>query len=261
MKTAIIQMNSGLDKKSNVLKAKQLVLQACRRGAGLIVLPEAFTYRGPLGLKNQKEQSADTMGGSLIKEFSAIAREKNACIVLGSFYEPSSDKKRFYNTMVVISAKGETAAVYRKRHLFKARLKTSPVDEGRHFVAGKKTAAARLGPFRLGCAICYDLRFPEMFQQYYKKGCNVLVVPSAFTHETGKAHWETLLRARAIETRSYVLAPNQYGKDGNGVMAHGNSMIVDPWGKVLARAKTVGTEVLYAELALGEIQKARQRLP
>ncbi len=254
-------MNSGLDKKSNIRRAKQLVLRACRNGAGLIVLPEVFTYRGPLGLKNQKEQIADTMSGPLIKEFSTIAREKSACIVPGSFYEPGRDKKRFYNTMVVISATGEIAAVYRKKHLFKACLRTSAVNEDRHFIAGKKAATAKLGPFRLGCAICYDLRFPDMFQEYYKKGCNVLVVPSAFTHETGKAHWETLLRARAIETRSYVLAPDQYGNGGNGVMAHGNSMIIDPWGTVLARAKTAGTEILYAELALEEIQKARQRLP
>ncbi len=261
MKAAVIQMNSGADKEKNVRQAYQLAEKACCVGAKLVVLPEVFVYRGPLDGKQKKKLIVERLRGPLVRGFSDLAKTKKAWLVLGSVYEQSQRPGKLYNTSLVVSPEGKIAAVYRKKHLFNARLTKKSVSEDRHFIEGKSTVSVELDRFRMGCAICYDLRFPRMFQQYYEQGCSILAIPSSFTAETGKAHWEILLRARAIETRSYVLAPNQWGCDGNGVESYGNSMIVGPWGEVLARAGAKKTTILYADLFYEEINKARKKLP
>ena len=125
------------------------------------------------------------------------------------------------------------------------------------FSAGKNTALAKVEGMKTGLSICFDLRYPEMYRKYFLKGAEVLCVPSSFTRTTGRAHWEILLRARAIENKCYVLAPNQAGKNGQGVTCYGNSMIVDPWGRILARASNNKEEIIYADISKEENIKAK----
>ncbi len=261
MKVAVVQMDSRTDKERNIAAACRCVLKAAEAGAKLVVLPEVFSYRGPLGGDSLEAPIAETLGGATVQAFCGLAKKKKIGIVLGSIYERIPKIKKMYNTSVVVSPRGEVLAAYRKMHLFKARLREKAVSEDAHFKAGRRTACADVVGFRVGCAVCYDLRFPEMFQRYYQQGCNLLTVPSSFTFETGSAHWETLLRARAIETRSYVLAPNQCGYDGNGVRSYGTSMIIGPWGEVLAKAGSQKPTILYADIDRSETQKARKKLP
>ena len=128
-------------------------------------------------------------------------------------------------------------------------------------MSGKKSVVSRVEDFKIGMSVCYDLRFPDLYQSYRQKGAHILTVPASFTQMTGRAHWEVLLRARAIENQCYVLAPNQVGQDGRGVATHGHSMVISPWGEVLARASSDKEEIIYAEISLEEIKKTQKTLP
>ena len=160
-----------------------------------------------------------------------------------------------------MGASGQITAKYRKIHLFDARLGDQIIKEKDNFIPGRRLMSARAGEFRVGLSICYDLRFPDLYQNYARKGVEILTVPSCFTKKTGEAHWETLLRARAIENLSYVLAPNQIGCDIRGMQAYGHSMIISPWGKVLARGSARGQEIIFGEVDMEEVRKARRILP
>jgi len=191
----------------------------------------------------------------------AVAKKHKVTILAGSICEHIPGKNKVYNTSVLIDARGVVAAKYRKNHLFDALVGGTNIKESQHFCAGRRMAAARVGSWTVGLTICYDLRFPELYQKYRKAGAHALCVPSAFTKITGQAHWETLLRARAIENLCYVLAPNQIGKDGRGIANYGNSMIVDPWGKVLARASGDKEEIIFADLDQKTLKDRRRTLP
>lgn len=248
MKVALIQFNAGLEKSRNIIRAKDLVCRAAGGGGQLVLLPEGFLLRADAATPRMIAEAAEPIDGPTVREFQLLAREHKIYLVLGSIYERRR-RGRPYNTMVVISPDGKRIARYRKIHLFAAKVKGRHIQEAALFSPGKERSFFRIGRFLMGGAICYDLRFPEMFGKEKRRRCDVFVVPSCFTHETGKAHWEVLLRARAIENKAYVLAPNQCGKGGDcGVTAFGNSMVVDPWGRVLARAAGKKQEVVFADI-------------
>ena len=258
MKIAVVQMSAGADKDANMDKAEGLAHRAAASGAKAILFPECFLYRGPAAAVRAQ---AEKLNGPSVKRFQDVARETDADILMGSMYEKAAGEKKVYNTSIFIRRDGMVSGVYRKRNLFEARLSRKTIRESDIFLAGKKETLIPVRGFSAGLAVCYDLRFPKLFGSYAGKGCELFFVPSNFTEETGRAHWEVLLRARAIENRCYVFAPNQHGASAGGVRAYGNSMIIDPWGRVLERAGGAADKVLLAEIDKKEIAKARQRLP
>lgn len=261
MKVALIQLNAGEDKEKNIDKAVTFVLRAIRARAKWILLPEVFNYRGPLDRRILAEKVAEPVPGESIIPLLQLAREHRVFILAGSIYEKIKGSARCFNTSLLINETGRLSARYRKRHLFKAILRGKEIQESKNFLAGKRLATGRVSDFKVGMTVCYDLRFPGLFGEYARRGCDVLTVPASFTSQTGEAHWEVLLRARAIENLSYILAPNQCGTTPNGVRTYGNSMVIDPWGRILARAATDGEEIIYAELQRETLKTARAALP
>lgn len=261
MKAAAIQLSSTTDKSENLKKALDFVRRAIDRRARLIALPEVFIFRGRVRSRADVRAVAETIPGESLRPLMALARKYKVFILAGSIYEKAAGKGKAYNTSVFIDDRGAIKARYRKIHLFEAVLGNKRIREADCFMAGHKAVMARAGKFKTGLSICYDLRFPEMYRKYAALGAHVLCVPSAFTHETGKAHWEVLVRARAIEGRCYAIAPNQVGKGSQGVRHYGHSLIVGPWGEILAMASGNKEEIIYAQLNLNDIKAARQKLP
>ena len=261
MKTAVIQLNATDNKQRNIEKALLLVNRAVARKAKFILLPEAFNFRGKAGLRKGHAKVAERIPGMSTEPFIDAAKKHRVFILAGSIGEFVPGRKNFFNTSVLIDDRGRIAAKYRKIHLFDAVIGKVKVKESRVFCHGSKAVVTMVGNWAVGMSICYDLRFPELYQKYARQGAEVLSVPSVFTKMTGMAHWEALLRARAIENLCYVLAPNQIGKDGNGVPSYGNSMIIDPWGKILARASGVKEEIIYADLDKKALKDRRAILP
>ncbi len=261
MKIAIIQTNAASNKEQNVSKAQALVCRAIRRGAKFVLLPEAFNYRGSGNAHEGLGGIAENFPGPSTKPLMEMAKKHKVFILAGSICERITNNKKVFNTSVLIDTQGKIVAKYRKIHLFDAVIGKTKLKESRCFCGGKRLAVSRIGQWTAGLSICYDLRFPELYQKYSYDGANILCVPSVFTKTTGLAHWEVLLRARAIENLCYVLAPNQIGKDGQGVASYGNSMIIDPWGKILARASGDKEEVIYAYLDKKILKKWRKILP
>jgi predicted amidohydrolase len=261
MKVALVQFNSGPDKSENLRRASLFIRKAIDRKAQWILLPEVFNYRGDLTHPENFKAAAENLKGASIRELSQIAREAKVFILAGSIVEQATSKTKAYNTSVLIDPRGEPAATYRKIHLFGAKIGQTQLRESNVFVAGKKPVMGRVGKFRVGMSVCYDLRFPDLYQFYRRNGADVLTIPAAFTAFTGQAHWEVLLRARAIENQCYVLAPNQVGRDSRGLATHGHSMVISPWGQVLAKGSADKEEVVYAEISLNEIEKSQKILP
>ncbi len=258
MRVALIQFNASADKNSNVKRACGLAERALSQGAQFVALPEMFHWRGQAA---GRLAAAENIPGPSTDPFLVLARQYRAHILLGSVLEKSSDPHKAHNTSVLIGPKGTVEAKYRKIHLFEACLGDKIVHEADAYVPGRTTVVHRVEGFRLGLSICYDLRFGDLYRKLADKGANVLAVPSCFMQETGKAHWEVLLRARAIETLSYVLAPNQVGKDARGMPAFGHSMIVSPWGEVLARGSGGREEIVTTKITMDVIRQAREKLP
>jgi predicted amidohydrolase len=260
MKVAAIQLNVGEFKDKNIAKAVHFVKDAIEHGAKAVFLPEVFNYRGPLN-KNILAEISEGIPGPSLKPLMELAKKHRAFIVAGSIYERIPKSTKVYNTSVVINDYGRITTRYRKIHLFDAVVVDRVVKEAQNFSAGKAAVIAPFGPMRLGMTVCYDLRFPDLFRKYGKKKCEIISVPSNFTFETGKAHWEVLLRARAIENLSYIVAANQCGQSSTGVAAFGNSMIVDPWGGILARASAESEEIIFAQLQREALEYTRAILP
>ena len=228
----IIQMSAGQSWSRNLSKTVKRIA-ACPE-SDIIALPEMFTIRS-----SDKEQSAqaETIPGPTIDRLSEIARERGCWIVAGSIIE-RVDAKR-YNTSVVLDRRGKIAGRYRKIHLFDVDIPGERViRESKSFRAGKEPMMVNIEGWRCGLAICYDLRFPELFRHYAEVGAQILFLPSNFTDKTGRAHWEILLRARAIENQCFVVAPNQCGRHPHlRVLSHGHSAVIGPWGEVIGMAK------------------------
>ena len=260
MKVALIQFNAGLDKDDNIARAVDFVRRAIEGGACFVLLPEIFNFRGDTRDKKLAASVSEKVPGPSTEPFIKIARAAGVCILAGSVFEKAPAGKA-HNTSVFIDGRGKVTAKYRKIHLFDARLGDKMVRESDCFAAGRLPAKAAAGEFSVGLSVCYDLRFPDLYRGYGKAGVDVIAAPSCFTQKTGQAHWEVLLRARAIENLCYVLAPNQVGSDARGVAAYGNSMAVGPWGEVIARGSNNKEEIVYAEISAQAIKKARAILP
>jgi predicted amidohydrolase len=255
---AAVQMTSTADTERNLAAAEGLVEEAASRGAALVGLPENFAY---LRAEGQPVPEAQALDGPWVGRMSSLARRLKITLLLGSLPERVPGDVRVRNTSVLLGPDGRTLAVYRKIHLFDIDLPgMEHLKESRSVVPGDEVvlAEAPFGP--MGLSICYDLRFPELYRELTRRGARILAVPSAFTERTGKAHWEVLLRARAIENLAYVLAPAQVGTHGPGRASHGQAMIVDPWGAVLAQAPE-GEGLALAELDFPRQDRIRRELP
>jgi len=263
MKVALLQICATDKKEANLKQASGLAQQALSQGAQFVLLPEVFNFRpGPSArpLKEQYLQAAESIPGPSTHAFRALARSYKASVLLGSMLEKAK-RGHVYNTSVFIDPHGQITSKYRKIHLFDASLGDNRIKEADIFLSGRRYMTAKAGEFRVGLSICYDLRFPGLYQNYSRRGVEILTVPSCFTKQTGQAHWEVLLRARAIENLCYVLAPNQVGENAQGIRAYGNSMVVSPWGEVLARGSAEAQEIIFADIDLEQVRSARSILP
>jgi predicted amidohydrolase len=256
---AAIQMNAGPDKPANLERAERLVRVGAARGANLVALPEVFNWRGK---RNEQAAAAETLDGESLTLMSRLARELQIHIVAGSITEQAaSGESRCYNTSVLLGPDGKQIAVYRKMHLFDIDLPGRvTVRESDTKLAGDDVVTAKTPLGAIGLSICYDLRFPELYRRLTFGGAQIIAIPSAFTFPTGEAHWEALIRARAIENQAYVIAPAQFGPNIYGYSDYGNSMIVDPWGRVLARAADQ-EGVVVAPIDLEYQERVRSELP
>jgi predicted amidohydrolase len=260
MKIALIQLNAGPDKDKNIQKAKSFVEEAARQGASWILLPELFHFRGDLLDKAVLAKIQEPIPGPCTQIFQKLAQKENVHILLGSILEKAAQGKPF-NTSIAIQPSPAQTVKYRKIHLFDAILDDKIIREADLYAAGSQLQLIEVQGFKAGLSVCYDLRFPSLYQHYAHQGANVLTVPSCFTKTTGQAHWESLLRARAIENLSYVLAPNQVGPGHRGIEAYGHSMVVGPWGDVIAKGSPDKEEIVYADISLDVIREARRKLP
>jgi deaminated glutathione amidase len=260
MWVAAIQLNSTPDVAANLKRARELVVQAKDRGAELAALPEHFAYLGP---EDRQPPSAQPLEGPLVQEFSALARELDLFLLLGSFPETAAPNQPPHNTSVLLGQDGSILAAYRKIHLFDVDLPGGPkYQESQFILPGREVVAAPLPGtlFTAGLALCYDLRFPELFRALVEKGADLIFLPAAFTLATGRDHWEVLIRARAIENQAYVVAPAQLGQHSKGRRSYGRSLIVDPWGVILAQAPDA-EGVIVAELDHARLSRLRREMP
>jgi predicted amidohydrolase len=254
---AAVQLCAGSDKPGNLAKAEAFTAEAVRHNARLVVLPEVFLWRGP---RAEERSAAEPIPGPSTNRLGDLARRLEIHLLAGSILEQSGGAKVF-NTSVLFDRRGDIVARYRKLHLFdvdipeQVSIRESDTRAGGDAVV---TAPTELGV--IGMSVCYDLRFPELYRQLTMRGAEIIAVPSAFTFPTGAAHWDVLLRARAIENQVYLIAPDQIGRSPTGVMNFGNSMIIDPWGKPLARAAD-REMVICAEIDRDYQERVRRELP
>ncbi len=262
MIVALAQLCATPDLSSNLEVATELTALASARGAQWLLFPECASYIGPDAMADGAVQPLD---GQIVTHFTQLAIRHSMFITIGSFHELTDDPQRCYNTQVLISPTGQKIAVYRKLHLFDVTFADgSGLHESDTFLAGDALVSHDMPgdahTWKVGCSICYDLRFPMLYQHLVRQGAEILTVPSAFTLETGREHWHTLLRARAIETQCYVLAPNQWGNHFGKRHSYGQSVIYDPWGRLLASAPEKEC-VITAELDVDLLRRVRKRMP
>ncbi|HLW02181.1 MAG TPA: carbon-nitrogen hydrolase family protein [Ktedonobacterales bacterium] len=262
LRVAAVQMNSGDDKAANVAQAEELIERAAQSGAQLIALPELWTYLGPT---EGNQTNAEPIPGPTIERLAALARRHHVTLHCGSMLEradtPGVDP-RPYNTAAVLDHEGRLIAKYRKIHLFDADPvgSSAPYRESDGIQPGNEIVTFEAEGLRIGLTTCYDLRFPELFRILALRGVQMIIMGSAFTLQTGRDHWEVLVRARAIENGLYLLAPDQVGAHPPKRVAYGRSMIVDPWGTVIAQAPDV-PGVITAEISLERLADVRRQIP
>jgi nitrilase len=262
MKMAAIQMVSSTSVAQNLHTARELVRQAARAGAELAVMPEYFCLMGRQDTDKLAVREA-LDAGEIQQSLAATARECGVWLVGGTLPLAGGDAQHVHNTSLVFGPDGQRVARYDKIHLFKFDNGRERYDESRVIEPGAAPQSfeltARNGErWRVGLSVCYDLRFPELYRSL---GADLLLVPSAFTFTTGEAHWELLLRARAVENLAYVAAPAQGGQHENGRRTWGHSMVVDPWGVVLAERAEPGEGVVLADLDRARLAQVRAQLP
>jgi deaminated glutathione amidase len=258
IRVGAIQLSSTADVEANLVKADRLVREAACLGAELAVLPEKWSV---LGSAEQMEEGAEPLDGRCITWARSVAAELGIDLVAGSILEHVPGRAKRSNTSVHIGPDGEIQAVYRKLHMFDVEVDGVTYAESRNEQAGDEVVVSQLTDgTRLGMSICYDIRFPELYRTLVARGSEVIVIPSAFTLATTRDHWEVLVRARAIENQCFVIAANQIGEHAPGIRSGGRSMIVDPWGLMLATAPDSET-VIVAELDLENLHDIRRRLP
>jgi nitrilase len=264
MKVAALQMVSGASLSANLVSAASLLEQAAQAGAELAVLPEYFCLMGQRDTDKLALQEA--WGSGPIQSFlSAAAQRLNLWLVGGTLPLSTTEPQRVCNASLAFAPNGDCVARYDKIHLFRFDNGQERYDEARVLQAGSAPVRFDLPSrdghvWRVGMSVCYDLRFPELYRAYAAQGTDLLLVPSAFTHTTGQAHWEVLLRARAIENLAYVAAAAQGGLHDNGRSTWGHSILIDPWGKVL-QTRTEGAGMVLGELDAAQLQACRRQLP
>jgi predicted amidohydrolase len=255
---AAIQIVASDEKTANLAEAERWIREATRQGAKLVVLPEVFIWRGD---KKEERYSAEAIPGPTSEWLSALAGELAIHLLGGSILEEIPNSHKAFNTSLLFDPDGKLLASYRKIHLFDVDLANGVSlreSATREYGGSVVVADSALG--KLGLSVCYDLRFPELYRRLSAKGADLIFVPSAFTAFTGQAHWAPLLRARAIENQAYVVAPDQFGKSAKSFESYGHSMIVDPWGQVIAELAD-GPGVITAEIDLDYLAKVRTELP
>jgi predicted amidohydrolase len=267
---AALQMCAGRDTSRNLEVCKRLAGQAGARGAALLVLPECFAFLGRLAPERlaAAEHLEPSEPGPILAAVMAMARDNGLWVVAGGMPEiPAQDRDqpeltRAYNACVVVSPAGELVAVYRKIHLFDVAIPGRAVlQESSNTARGSDIVVAATELGRIGLSICYDLRFPELYRELVVRlRSQILVVPAAFTAHTGAAHWHTLLRARAIENQCYVIAAAQYGRHNDKRESYGHSLIVDPWGTIIAE-QADGEGLVLAEIDLDAQAERRTQMP
>lgn len=261
MRVAVCQMRSGEDLGANLTEARRLLVEAADRGADLAVLPELFAHLGP---RSRVPDVAEPLpGGPVAGALAEAARERSIWVLGGSLHERAGD--RIFNTAPLFDRSGELVARYRKIHLFDVHLDGQPpFRESAVFTPGGELVTHEVEGVRVGLAICYDLRFPELFRGLMALGAELIGLPAQFQHRTGVAHWEVLVRARAIEEQCFVAAAAQWGEFGppeERRRSYGRSLVVGPWGEVLAEAPEEGSGVHVADLDPAELRRVRSVLP
>lgn len=231
IRAAAIQMSSTPDKAENLETAEHLMRQAVTAGAELVALPELFSCHG---LEKAYRENAEPIPGPTTEFLGELARELKIYVLGGSILEGEPGAEKLSNTSTFFDPSGQMTAVYRKIHLFDVRVQDREYLESNTIAPGRGIVTAKAGPATLGLSVCYDVRFPELYRLLALRGAEILAVPAAFTLQTGKDHWELLLRARAVENQAYVVAPAQWGQKADGRWTYGRSTIIDPWGTVLA---------------------------
>ena len=263
MKIAAVQMVSTTSVEANLAAAQRLIANAARDGAELVVLPEYFCIMGR-GDRDKLSVAEVPGDGPIQCMLGEAARAHGVWLVGGTLPIRSADPDRVLNSNCVYAPDGALAARYDKIHLFHYDNGRERYDEGAAILAGEMPMAVQAGELRVSLSVCYDLRFPELYRALVfapgERPCDLISVPAAFTHTTGLAHWELLLRARAVENQCYVIAAAQGGLHENGRRTFGHSMVVDPWGKVLA-VLPEGEGVVLAEVDLARIASVRAQLP
>jgi nitrilase len=259
MKIAALQTVSTADVDRNLKTAARLIAQAASEGAQLVSLPEYFCLMGRRD--SDKLDHAETPGSGPIQSFlSQMAGQHGLWLIGGTLPLRGASPGHARNACCVFAPDGTLAARYDKIHLFRFETERESYDEARVLEAGSQPVAVEAGALRVGLSVCYDLRFPELYRALCTPPCDVLSVPAAFTYTTGRAHWELLLRARAVENQCYVLAAAQGGTHENGRRTWGHSMVVDPWGEVLA-VRPEGEGVVIAEVDAKRLAAVRKQLP
>jgi predicted amidohydrolase len=253
-------MRSDGDVGRNLELAERLLREAADGGAELATLPEYLDYMGPA---SSRAEMASPVPGPVTDRLAAVAKERSMWVLAGGVLEAAG--RRAHDTSVLLDPDGEVAATYRKIHLFDVDLPDQPpIRESDTIEPGGEIVTHQAGAVRLGLSICYDVRFPELYRGLMAQGAQVLCVPAQFQHTTGRDHWHTMLRARAIENQCFVVAPGQWGSFGDpddGRRSYGHSLIVDPWGRVLVEAPEEGDGVWLADLDLEAQRELRRTFP
>lgn len=258
LRVAVVQNCAGTDLAANLAGLRAQIRDAASRGARLVALPEACEFLHP---DNQAffAHARPVADHPAADSMSQAARESGIWLLVGSL-SVRGDENHLANRSILFAPDGSIKAAYDKIHLFDAAPGEKPSLESRLYQRGRKAIVADIGGARIGMTVCYDLRFPHLYRALAQAGAQILAIPSAFMQITGEAHWHTLLRARAIETGCFVIAPAQCGVPHAGRESYGHSLIVDPWGQVIADAGR-DPAVVVADLDLAQIEKARRRIP
>jgi deaminated glutathione amidase len=260
MRVAVCQMNAGEDVAANLEVAVGLLREAAEGGADLAALPEYFGF---LGASARRAEVAEPIPGPVSEQLAEAARAAGMWVLGGGLLE--RDGSHVHDTAALFDRAGEVVARYRKIHLYDVELPGQPpFRESATITPGDELMTHEVEDTRVGLSICYDVRFPELYRGLMALGAEVLMVPAQFQHATGSEHWHALLRARAIENLAYVVAPGQWGAYGapeRGRRSYGHSLVVDPWGRVVAEAPEEGTGVWFADLDLTELRRIRRTFP
>lgn len=257
MRVAAVQMNSTSDTAGNLESAERLVRAAAGDGAELVALPEKWSL---LGSGELLAERAEPLTGPAVSASRAWARELGIALLAGSVAERDEGQDRLFNTSVLIDPEGEVVARYRKIHMFDVDVGGVSYRESEYEQAGTEIVVGEAQGVPIGLTVCYDVRFPELYRILALRGALAITVPAAFTAVTGRAHWEVLLRARAIENQLFVIAPGQHGTAPPHYESWGHSMIADPWGRVLAVVEE-GDGHAVADLDLTEVERIRSEVP